>query len=947
MITVPLFDGAQIMRSLSPAFVVLVLLGTAARADESLSSGLVQAVKAATVFVKVKVEGESCSGSGFVVKTDGGRAYVVTNHHVIEPKLIELRLVPDRRPVVPAPPSRRSVGPRPYRGTPSRPAPYAASPGYTPQLIVRSLKNAAVTVVFYSGTKDEQAVSAQVLAADPERDLAVLEVGDVKRLPAPVDYREPELTETMPVCTFGFPYGEVLATGKGSPAITIGKGSVSSLRLDDDGELALVQIDSALNPGNSGGPVVDTRGRLVGVAVATVKYSSGIGLVIPAREVSRMLAGRIGKVFLHSAEDENGEAWIHVEAAVIDPFHKIKSVALCYLDASSMTNKPKPTGPLDALPGCQTLALKTENQVAAGKIRIKKNLMPLAILHQVVWVGDDSKRTVSSSVVETVRPQAEAVKGPGPIPPPAGGPSASAATRQARGGESVTSAQTRVTAQPEPKASRVFPSPKKGTWSLADLPRVEGSWELRPLTVPPQPSGSHDRARAPMTFSPDGKYIFLIDGENKLHKIATEDLREIAALDTQAECNALSLSKAGLLVAVHSGNVVWVVDPQSLKVVREITVEGLQLVAGSPGTPIGFASGRAARTETNPGGAAELDMINFEKGTFLHRIKSGYSVGTAPDGRPVVDISPLAMQMTPEGKYLYLGGQRITRYRLQDENLIYEDTSNNLANGHTTHFVVSADRNFAAMPTGAGNGMGYGIAVLDGMDLTRQKLVLNNGAYPCAIGFDPKTGNIYSPNHNTMNIFSPRGGKLEAISHGQWDIHRLIVDPQGGRFLVWGDKSIVLYCPAKNRDAGSASAPHAAASGVAVPESPPVPSRRGSRSGVPGGQPGEKAGGTAPGMADLGTLVNEMKSGDFSRRMRAMMQLRRLKPEKPHPEVAKALEAELLEGGNASLRAEAARSLEVWGTSESVPALKKAAKDANARVSSCAKKALGEILSRE
>jgi hypothetical protein len=294
-----------------------------------------------------------------------------------------------------------------------------------------------------------------------------------------------------------------------------------------------------------------------------------------------------------------------------------------------------------------------------------------------------------------------------------------------------------------------------------------------------------------------------------------------------------------------------------------------------------------------------------------------------------------------------MGSQRISRYRLENENLIYEDTSENLGHGNTTHFVVSADRNFAAMPTGGGNGIGYGITVLDGMNLTQQRLVLNNGAYPCAIGFDPKTGNIYSPNHEKMNIFGPRGGKLEEISHGQWGICRLIVDPQGGRFLVWGDKSIVLYSPARDGRAGSTAGPRTDTSAAAAQEPPAVPLRRGSRRNVPGGQTAERGGGATQAAENVDALVDDIKSDDFNRRMRAMTQLRRMKPEKPHPEVAKALETVLLEGGNTALRAEAARSLEIWGTSESIPALKKAAKDASAHVSSCAKKALGEVIARE
>jgi S1-C subfamily serine protease len=100
-------------------------------------------------------------------------------------------------------------------------------------------------------------------------------------LPRPVEFREtPDRVETMPVYTFGYPFGEALSTSHGNPAITVGRASVSSIRRDDFGRLVAVQIDGALNPGNSGGPVVDVKGRLIGVAVSTIRRAH-IGQVIP------------------------------------------------------------------------------------------------------------------------------------------------------------------------------------------------------------------------------------------------------------------------------------------------------------------------------------------------------------------------------------------------------------------------------------------------------------------------------------------------------------------------------------------------------------------------------------------------------------------------------------------------------------------------------------------
>ena len=169
-------------------------------------------------------------------------------------------------------------------------------------------------------------------------------------MPKPIDYlHESKLSETMPIYTFGFPLGDELATSKRSPAITVGKGSISSLRMDDDGNLAVVQIDAALNHGNSGGPVVNTQGRLVGVAVARIADSTNISLAIPSHSVSRLLQGRLDKVTFTAVREKDDSVTIHVAAALVDPLEQIKSAEFDYLAAKAVADKPKPTDPLDAL----------------------------------------------------------------------------------------------------------------------------------------------------------------------------------------------------------------------------------------------------------------------------------------------------------------------------------------------------------------------------------------------------------------------------------------------------------------------------------------------------------------------------------------------------------------------------------------------------------------------
>jgi Trypsin-like peptidase domain len=93
----------------------------------------------------------------------------------------------------------------------------------------------------------------------------------------------------MEVIAFGFPFGTALAPDrKGYPAVSVNAGSVTSLR-QVEGRLHRIQLDAVLNPGNSGGPVLDGSGKVVGVVVAGVE-GRGVNFAIPANEVTRFVS---------------------------------------------------------------------------------------------------------------------------------------------------------------------------------------------------------------------------------------------------------------------------------------------------------------------------------------------------------------------------------------------------------------------------------------------------------------------------------------------------------------------------------------------------------------------------------------------------------------------------------------------------------------------------------
>ncbi|MGA2053294.1 MAG: serine protease, partial [Opitutales bacterium] len=143
-------------------------------------------------------------------------------------------------------------------------------------------------LVIHPGEKDQQVVNAHVVGADSARDLAVIQPDTPVDVPALRLGDSDKLFPTQEVTAFGYPFGTELTVEKTSyPAISVNTGKVTSLR-KKDGELYLVQIDAAVNPGNSGGPIIDDDGDVVGLAEAIVP-GSGVNFAIPVARLQEMV----------------------------------------------------------------------------------------------------------------------------------------------------------------------------------------------------------------------------------------------------------------------------------------------------------------------------------------------------------------------------------------------------------------------------------------------------------------------------------------------------------------------------------------------------------------------------------------------------------------------------------------------------------------------------------
>lgn len=197
-------------------------------------------------------------GTGFFVGEPGeDPTYLITNHHVIEPFLEN-----------------------------------GAGELVQAETTTGTLTGRSKIRVYYSSTEFEEAYT---VAYDSSKDLAVLKLG------APTSKREP-LTLCSPsdsmvgseVYAVGYPglaeniFADATTTW-GPSDVSVTSGSVSRLLTTSGTGQRLLQIDCVIRPGNSGGPVVNSDGQAVGVAVSSVSneeavevyYAVNIDEVIP------------------------------------------------------------------------------------------------------------------------------------------------------------------------------------------------------------------------------------------------------------------------------------------------------------------------------------------------------------------------------------------------------------------------------------------------------------------------------------------------------------------------------------------------------------------------------------------------------------------------------------------------------------------------------------------
>ena len=185
-------------------------------------------IQEASIF---STSGEAGTGSGVVYKKDNGKAFIVTNHHVIE----------------------------------------GAS---------------TIEVTLADGTKK----NAKLLGSDVWTDLAVLEI-EATDISTIAEFGDSDsLKPGEPIMAIGNPLG-LQFSGSVTKGIISGLERTIEIDINNDGVVdwnaEVIQTDAAINPGNSGGALVNILGQVVGINSMKIAEQSveGIGLAIPINSV--------------------------------------------------------------------------------------------------------------------------------------------------------------------------------------------------------------------------------------------------------------------------------------------------------------------------------------------------------------------------------------------------------------------------------------------------------------------------------------------------------------------------------------------------------------------------------------------------------------------------------------------------------------------------------------
>jgi len=129
---------------------------------------------------------------------------------------------------------------------------------------------------------DGQSLRARVIGTDPDTDIALIKVDSPKPLPAAPIGDSTSLRMGEWVCAIGNPLGY-------EHTVTVGVVSYLGRKLFDASLDNYIQTDAAISFGNSGGPLINSRGEVIGINTAISSRATNIGFAVPINSATAIL----------------------------------------------------------------------------------------------------------------------------------------------------------------------------------------------------------------------------------------------------------------------------------------------------------------------------------------------------------------------------------------------------------------------------------------------------------------------------------------------------------------------------------------------------------------------------------------------------------------------------------------------------------------------------------
>ena len=155
--------------------------------------------------------------------------------------------------------------------------------------------------------KDKKTYRAQVLSVDHQYDVALLQIQSEESFPHITMGTSDDLMLGETVLAIGNPFDQPNTVSMGIISAIGRDVTVRDPQTGTKELTGLIQTDAPINPGSSGGPVVNIRGELIGISVATNLGGDGIGYAVPVDRVITLLQDRLLDV------DYAGSVWLGMD----------------------------------------------------------------------------------------------------------------------------------------------------------------------------------------------------------------------------------------------------------------------------------------------------------------------------------------------------------------------------------------------------------------------------------------------------------------------------------------------------------------------------------------------------------------------------------------------------------------------------------------------------------